>query len=81
MLNYTSFSLSEDQCHYPETAELDEYVLNSRGLIWTGSANSNSGRPWQFAQFQKDSIEVALYILDRMKNASERADPVKVHIQ
>ena len=68
----------DDSCHYPNTSDLNEYVLNTKGRIWVGSARSNFGRPWQFAQFQKDSLEVALWILDRM-NVSERCNPIKVH--
>ncbi len=70
---------SEDTCHYPKTADLDEYVLNNRGRIWVGSAYNNYGRPWQFAQFQRDSLEVALWILEKMR-ALDRTDPVKVYL-
>ena len=69
---------SEDSCYFPHTSDLEEYVLNSKGRIWVGSDRNNYGRPWQFAQFSKDSLEVALWILDHMKAARDQADPVKV---
>ena len=68
---------ADDSCHYPSIADLDEYVLNTGGRIWVGSANSNYGKPWQFSQFNKDSLEVALWMLDRMR-AKDRGNPVLV---
>ena len=60
------------------TGELSEYVLNNQGRIWVGSDDSNYGRPWQFAQFTPQALNVALYVLDKMSNW-DRADPVKVY--
>ena len=54
-----------------------EYVLNNQGRIWVGSADSNYGRPWQFAQFTPQSLDVALHLLSLMTN-KDRADPIKV---
>ena len=70
---------SEDTCYYPETGELREYVLNNQGRIWVGSAESNWGRPWQFAQFTRDSLEVALFMLNKM-DKWKRKDPVWVRV-
>lgn len=75
--SFLPLSLADDSCHYPQTSDLREYVLNAKGRIWVGSSRSNYGRPWQFSQFSKDSLEVALWILDQMKGG-DRADPVKV---
>lgn len=52
-------------------------MLNNQGRIWVGSANSNYGRPWQFAQFTKQALQVALYLLDKLPK-KDRADPIKV---
>ena len=60
-------------------SDLDEYVLNTKGRIWVGSARSNYGRPWQFSQFSKDCLEVALWILEHMKG-DQRNDPVEVRV-
>ena len=69
---------TEDSCYYDAgVSDLDEYVLNTKGRIWVGSARSNYGRPWQFAQFSKDCLEVALWILEHM-NGDQRNDPVEV---
>ena len=68
---------SEDSCYYPDTSELDEYVLSSQGRIWVGSADSNYGKPWQFAQFTTQALQVALYLLDTLTK-KDRADPIQV---
>ena len=52
-------------------------MLNTRGRIWIGSATNNFGKPWKFAQFKKDSLEVALWVMDQM-SAKERGNPVTV---
>lgn len=70
----------DDTCHYPNQSDLSEYVLNGSGRIWVGTSTSNYGRPWQFSQFSKDSLEVALWVLDQMKR-DERSDPVKVTLK
>ena len=70
-------SPAEDSTYFSNTSELSEYVLNNQGRIWVGSADSNYGRPWQFAQFTKQALEVALYLLDFLPQAV-RADPVQV---
>lgn len=58
-------------------SDLDEYVLNNKGRIWVGSAKSNYGRPWQFAQFNTDSLQVSLWLLNKMPY-TDRGDPIKV---
>jgi transglutaminase 1 len=68
---------SEDKCYYSETRELAEYVLNTKGRIWVGNADSNYGRPWQFAQFTPQALDVAMWMLERLP-AQDRADPIKV---
>ena len=42
-----------------------------------GSAWSNYGRPWQFAQFKRDSLEVALYAMEQL-GVEKRGDAVQV---
>lgn len=71
------YHVTDDSCHYPTTSDLEEYVLNSKGRIWVGSSYNNYGRPWQFAQFAKDSLEVVLWMLDHMLG-TERGDPIQV---
>lgn len=69
---------TEDSCHYAgDPAHLEEYVLNNHGKIWVGSSYNNYGRPWQFAQFKKDSLDVALWAMDKMQQF-DRGDPIKV---
>ena len=72
------FFVTEDGCYYPNASDLSEYVLNNAGQIWVGNDRSNWGRPWQFGQFTKDSLEVALWIVDRMP-VGDRSNPVEVN--
>ena len=71
---------TEDTCHYHKESDLNEYVLNNRGYIWVGSAYSNYGRPWQFAQYKKDCTDVSFWLLDKLTHEN-RADPVKVSLR
>lgn len=68
---------TDDSCHFPETSELEEYVLNTKGRIWVGAAGNNYGRPWQFSQFNKDTLEVALWILGHLEG-KKRSNPIEV---
>ena len=66
-----------DTCHYlGPVGDLEEYILSTVGKIWIGTADSSYGRPWQHSQFMKDTLEVALSLLEKMKEDS--FDPVKV---
>lgn len=68
---------AEDTCYYSTTSDLTEYVLSNRGRIWVGNSDSNYGRPWQFAQFTPQALDVALYLLSVMPKR-DRANPIKV---
>ena len=70
----------EDTCSYPTVSDLEEYVLNTAGKIWVGSTNSNFGRPWQFAQFSKDCLEVVLWIIEKM-DPKDRGNPIMVGLK
>ena len=71
------FLFVEDACSYSTVSNLGEYVLNTSGKIWVGSANSNYGRPWQFSQFNDNCLDVVLWILEKMK-PKERGNPIMV---
>jgi len=56
-----------------------EYVMNDSGLIWRGSYNRLRPCVWKYAQFEKDVLPCALYLVGhvgRLPPAS-RADPVR----
>ena len=76
--NLLVFFAVDDGCYYPNTSDLSEYVLNNAGQIWVGNDRSNWGRPWQFGQFTKNSLEVALWIVDRMP-VGDRSNPIEVN--
>lgn len=56
-----------------------ECVLEDSGLIWTGTHERLRPKTWTYAQFEKDVIDIAIYILSGPGHlsSSARADPVK----
>ncbi|XP_069504412.1 protein-glutamine gamma-glutamyltransferase 4 [Ambystoma mexicanum] len=68
-----------DNVFMPEEHERKEYVLCDTGYIYVGSANSISGRPWNFGQFEDNVLESCMYLLDKSGlKSSARKDPVIV---
>ncbi|KAG8565477.1 hypothetical protein GDO81_012870 [Engystomops pustulosus] len=67
-------------------AEKNEYVMNENGVIFFGSSPTPKARPWDFAQFEEDILNIILKILDcstdykrdPKKDVSQRLDPVHV---
>ncbi|CAL8324168.1 unnamed protein product [Gadus morhua 'NCC'] len=74
----------EDAVYFPDERLLKEYIMNENGRIFTGSANSMSGFPWNFGQFEDNVMDICFEILDRFNPASsdppndmlQRWDPV-----
>ncbi|XP_069698766.1 annulin-like isoform X2 [Periplaneta americana] len=56
-----------------------EYILADTGLIWRGSYNRLRPCVWKFAQFEKDILDCALYLVSHVGKLtlSGRSDPVK----
>ncbi|XP_076827261.1 coagulation factor XIII, A1 polypeptide a, tandem duplicate 1 [Brachyhypopomus gauderio] len=56
-----------------------EYVLNSVGIIYNGTADSRESRPWNYGQFQRGVLDACLFILDFGKTPIEyRGDVIKL---
>ncbi|KAJ3083795.1 hypothetical protein HK102_000906 [Quaeritorhiza haematococci] len=67
----------DDTVYLADEAQLNEYILKDTGMIWVGSPKSNSGRPWNFAQFNTKSLLVSIELLEQLPY-EDRDDPVKV---
>ncbi|XP_040186216.1 protein-glutamine gamma-glutamyltransferase E-like isoform X1 [Rana temporaria] len=62
-----------DEVYMSNEAEKTEYVLNEIGLYWFGNATSYSSRRWDYAQFERDILNITLTMLD--KNVEYRKNP------
>ncbi|EMP28271.1 Protein-glutamine gamma-glutamyltransferase 5 [Chelonia mydas] len=52
-----------------------EYVMNDYGLIYQGNKNWIHPYPWNYGQFEEDTVDICLKLLDRSLNFQR--DPVK----
>nr|CAD7601167.1 unnamed protein product [Timema genevievae] len=68
-----------DQVYMEGDNLLAEYVLADTGLIWRGSYNRLRPCVWKYAQFEKDILDCALYLMTKVGKVglSGRADPIK----
>nr|CAD7194805.1 unnamed protein product [Timema douglasi] len=68
-----------DQVYMEGDNLLAEYVLADTGLIWRGSYNRLRPCVWKYAQFEKDILDCALYLLTKVGKVglSGRSDPIK----
>ncbi|XP_069507357.1 protein-glutamine gamma-glutamyltransferase E-like [Ambystoma mexicanum] len=77
---------SGDSVYLENSNERDEYVLNDRGLIYSGSLTYISGFPWDYGQFEESILTACLamldenfkYIRDKKNDYSRRSDPVYI---
>ncbi|XP_041376717.1 uncharacterized protein LOC121389177 [Gigantopelta aegis] len=71
----------DDAVYMSDTALLDEYVLNDSGVIYRGSTNSISLKPWYFGQFDNDILTISLFLLRKglaFRSSPSLGDPVKI---
>ncbi|XP_040186218.1 protein-glutamine gamma-glutamyltransferase E-like isoform X3 [Rana temporaria] len=62
-----------DEVYMSNEAERTEYILNETGLYWFGNANNYGSRRWDYAQFERDILNITLTMLD--KNLEYRKNP------
>lgn len=75
-----------DEVYMSNEAEKTEYVLNETGLYWFGNVTSYGSRRWDYAQFEKDILNITLSMLDKSldykrnpaTDVSRRNDPIYV---
>ncbi|KAM3923066.1 protein-glutamine gamma-glutamyltransferase E-like [Leptodactylus fuscus] len=76
----------EDDVFLGDENERQEYVLNERGVIFTGSETDIVAATWNYNQFEKTILETCFAILDRSINyqsdpgsdVAQRNDPLYV---
>ncbi|KAG9473940.1 hypothetical protein GDO78_004310, partial [Eleutherodactylus coqui] len=77
---------TEDDVFLADDKKLQEYVLNEKGVIFTGSHTDILPTPWNYNQFEKSILEICFAILDRSINylkdpasdVARRNDPLYV---
>ncbi|XP_048406361.1 protein-glutamine gamma-glutamyltransferase 2-like isoform X2 [Stegostoma tigrinum] len=77
---------SEDEVFMNDAAQLNEYVLNEQGIIFTGCSEYIQHLPWNFGQFEEDILDICLKLLDNShkhlknpaKDCARRSSPVYI---
>ncbi|XP_052818766.1 hemocyte protein-glutamine gamma-glutamyltransferase-like isoform X2 [Mya arenaria] len=71
----------DDAVYLPAEPLLDEYVMNSSGLLFTGCRKRITYKPWIYGQFESGILEASLYIIKRgfnFRTTQSMGDPVLV---
>uniref|UniRef100_A0A8C4QRI7 protein-glutamine gamma-glutamyltransferase n=1 Tax=Eptatretus burgeri TaxID=7764 RepID=A0A8C4QRI7_EPTBU len=69
----------DDVVYLESDLERTEYVLNETGIIFQGTQNQISSRPWVFGQFNAGILDACLFLLDKGQQPYYgRGDPVNV---
>ncbi|GLG96849.1 Annulin [Gryllus bimaculatus] len=68
----------KDQVFLDNADACDEYVLADTGLLWKGNKNNYLPSAWKYAQYEKDILECAVYVMTKVGNMSiaSRSDAV-----
>ncbi|KAK5871918.1 hypothetical protein PBY51_012658 [Eleginops maclovinus] len=67
----------DDWVYLKDEKEINEYVLNEQGVIYTGSNNYIHPVDWDFGQFEDNMVKICLRILDlNLKHGKDPADDV-----
>ncbi|XP_045192077.2 hemocyte protein-glutamine gamma-glutamyltransferase-like [Mercenaria mercenaria] len=70
-----------DAVYLPAEPLLDEYIMNSAGIMFTGCRKRMNVKPWVFGQFESGILEACLYIIKRgfnFRTNQSMGDPVAV---
>ncbi|XP_068560608.1 protein-glutamine gamma-glutamyltransferase 2-like [Cebidichthys violaceus] len=68
---------SDDWVYMKEEKEINEYVMNEKGIIYKGSSNYIFPFDWDFGQFEDKMVDICLKILDvNHKHIIDPADDV-----
>ncbi|XP_071786426.1 protein-glutamine gamma-glutamyltransferase K-like [Asterias amurensis] len=55
----------DDDVYMEDEDKRQEYVLNETGMYFYGSENQIGSSPWNYGQFEKVSLDCALYLLQK----------------
>ncbi|XP_066539419.1 coagulation factor XIII, A1 polypeptide a, tandem duplicate 1 [Hoplias malabaricus] len=53
-----------DPVYVDSDSERAEYVLNDTGVIFNGTLNNITNRPWNYGQFKRGVLDACLFVLD-----------------
>ena len=65
---------ADDRVHLASAAERNEYVMSENGTMWRGDKDSNSPKAWRYSQFDEETMQAVMTVLDG-QTAAVRADP------
>uniref|UniRef100_UPI00358FA8DA protein-glutamine gamma-glutamyltransferase K-like n=1 Tax=Myxine glutinosa TaxID=7769 RepID=UPI00358FA8DA len=69
----------DDSVYMESDLERTEYVLNETGIIFQGTQNQISSRPWVYGQFNAGILDACLFLLDKGQQPYYgRGDPVNI---
>ncbi|CAB3230840.1 unnamed protein product [Arctia plantaginis] len=68
-----------DSVYMPGHSHREEYVLADGGLMYRGVYNRIKPSPWNYAQYEKDILDCALYLVRKVGKVKGRArsDPIR----
>ncbi|RWS26078.1 protein-glutamine gamma-glutamyltransferase 5-like protein [Leptotrombidium deliense] len=76
---FNPFSKEDIQVYYENEKELDEYIMNERGLFGVYNWYEKKKRSWLFSQFKQGILDAVLFILGRADlNSVQRGDAVRI---
>lgn len=70
-----------DTVYLPAEPLLDEYIMNSAGIMFTGCRKRMNVKPWVFGQFESGILEACIYLIKRgfnFRSTQAMGDPVSV---
>ncbi|XP_052759591.1 annulin isoform X1 [Galleria mellonella] len=69
-----------DSVYMPGHSHREEYVQEDGGLMYRGVYNRIKPTPWNYAQYEKDILDCALYLVRDVGKVKGRArsDPIKI---
>ncbi|XP_041969290.1 annulin-like isoform X2 [Aricia agestis] len=69
-----------DSVYMPGHSHREEYVQEDAGLMFRGVYNRIKPTPWNYAQYEKDILECALYLVKEIGKVKgrARADPIRI---
>ncbi|CAJ1057455.1 protein-glutamine gamma-glutamyltransferase 2 [Xyrichtys novacula] len=76
----------DDVVYLPDQSQLQEYVMNEDGVIYTGSSDFIGSMPWNYGQFEDNVMDICFEVLDNSNDAlknskmdiERRSDPIYI---
>ncbi|NXX56782.1 EPB42 protein, partial [Scopus umbretta] len=74
----------DDEVFLANEAQRQEYILNPEGIIYWGSENAVLSQPWDFSQFEDDTVDICFTLLDigerhqRDRDHTQRKNPIYI---